>query len=324
VQPFSFFLATLYIPSITEEAPRWVYFTMGVCIFVYMILDNSDGKQAVRTGSSSPLGELFDHGVDSCTIAMGTLMTASCFQAGPWDALYLAAPGFIAFYSAHWQEYFNHFLELGALNGPTEAECLAILLFIVTGFFGPSIWSSPVSFSGYTFVPFKVLVPIVALIAAFTAAASILDGLKLARKNKINTSAALSQLIPFSVSWISGAVWVFHSPHLFEEHPHIFLTMCNLLFAYLTISCIVQRMCDLPYQYFYTPMFGIMFGTFNSLNDFYTGAPIIREDYVLFGLWLYYFLTFLHFVNEIMTNFCSQLNINPWTIPYPNKGTKSS
>jgi len=73
--------------------------------------------------------------VDSCTIAMGTLMTASCFQAGPWDALYLAAPGFIAFYSAHWQEYFNHFLELGALNGPTEAECLAILLFSVTGFF---------------------------------------------------------------------------------------------------------------------------------------------------------------------------------------------
>jgi hypothetical protein len=27
-----------------------------------MILDNSDGKQAVRTGSSTPLGEILDHG----------------------------------------------------------------------------------------------------------------------------------------------------------------------------------------------------------------------------------------------------------------------
>jgi len=32
---------------------------------VYQSLDAIDGKQARRTGTSNPLGELFDHGCDS-------------------------------------------------------------------------------------------------------------------------------------------------------------------------------------------------------------------------------------------------------------------
>jgi ethanolaminephosphotransferase len=35
---------------------------MAIAVFTYMMLDNMDGKQAVRTGSSSPFGELMDHG----------------------------------------------------------------------------------------------------------------------------------------------------------------------------------------------------------------------------------------------------------------------
>ncbi len=37
-----------------------------------MLLDNSDGKQAVRTGSSSPLGEMLDHGCDSMIIGVSS------------------------------------------------------------------------------------------------------------------------------------------------------------------------------------------------------------------------------------------------------------
>lgn len=42
---------------------------LGICTFVYQTLDNIDGKQARRTGTSSPLGMLFDHGLDAlCSI----------------------------------------------------------------------------------------------------------------------------------------------------------------------------------------------------------------------------------------------------------------
>ena len=44
------------------DAPRWVYFSCGAAAFTYLHLDCIDGKQARRTKSSSPLGQLFDHG----------------------------------------------------------------------------------------------------------------------------------------------------------------------------------------------------------------------------------------------------------------------
>jgi CDP-alcohol phosphatidyltransferase len=37
-------------------------FVNGILIFTNMMLDNMDGKQARRTKTSSPLGELVDHG----------------------------------------------------------------------------------------------------------------------------------------------------------------------------------------------------------------------------------------------------------------------
>ncbi len=43
-------------------APAWVYFLCGFAILMYLHLDCLDGKQARRTKSSSPLGQLFDHG----------------------------------------------------------------------------------------------------------------------------------------------------------------------------------------------------------------------------------------------------------------------
>ncbi len=54
-----------YCPGATEPAPRWATLICAVGLFVYQTLDAIDGKQARRTGSSSPMGELFDHGCDS-------------------------------------------------------------------------------------------------------------------------------------------------------------------------------------------------------------------------------------------------------------------
>ncbi|KAK5984810.1 hypothetical protein GCK32_002217, partial [Trichostrongylus colubriformis] len=53
--------------SATEPAPSWAYAQAALGLFLYQTLDAIDGKQARRTGSSSPLGELFDHGCDSMT-----------------------------------------------------------------------------------------------------------------------------------------------------------------------------------------------------------------------------------------------------------------
>jgi ethanolaminephosphotransferase len=40
----------------------------GVAVVLYTWLDCIDGKQARRTGTSSPLGQLFDHGCDALSV----------------------------------------------------------------------------------------------------------------------------------------------------------------------------------------------------------------------------------------------------------------
>ena len=51
-----------YDPTMSKSMPRWTYAGFAIGLFAYQTLDAIDGKQARRTKSSSPLGQLFDHG----------------------------------------------------------------------------------------------------------------------------------------------------------------------------------------------------------------------------------------------------------------------
>jgi ethanolaminephosphotransferase len=53
-------LMVWYVPDMVGPAPGWVYISFAVGVWMYSTLDNVDGKQARRTGTSSPLGELFE------------------------------------------------------------------------------------------------------------------------------------------------------------------------------------------------------------------------------------------------------------------------
>ena len=65
-QIVAFVVLAAHCPTMTESPPPWTAGLAGFCLFTYSTLDNVDGKQARRTGSSSPLGLLFDHGVYVC------------------------------------------------------------------------------------------------------------------------------------------------------------------------------------------------------------------------------------------------------------------
>lgn len=52
-------------PNFDQPMPTWIYYSCAIGLWLYSTFDNVDGKQARRTNSSSPLGELFDHGCDA-------------------------------------------------------------------------------------------------------------------------------------------------------------------------------------------------------------------------------------------------------------------
>lgn len=66
----------LHDTTMSVLQPGWCYALGAVSIFFYQTMDAVDGKQARRTGASSPLGQLFDHGCDAITT---TTMTSIFF-----------------------------------------------------------------------------------------------------------------------------------------------------------------------------------------------------------------------------------------------------
>jgi phosphatidylglycerophosphate synthase len=98
------------------QTSSWVYFTSAVGLFVYQTLDAIDGKQARRTKSSSPLGELFDHGCDAMSaVLMGIalILSVSTTTIHPWCAFMIFVPFLASFYAAHWHSSVIGFLRFG-------------------------------------------------------------------------------------------------------------------------------------------------------------------------------------------------------------------
>ena len=100
-------LTCTHTHTFASQAPRWSYLLCAIGIFVYQTLDGIDGPQARRTGTSSPLGEYFDHGLDAITTFIYAA-TAACIpglQEYPFFLLMLVAAMIHINYVYHWQTY---------------------------------------------------------------------------------------------------------------------------------------------------------------------------------------------------------------------------
>lgn len=111
-------LLVFYCPTATEQAPLWAYIACACGLFIYQSLDAIDGKQARRTNSSSPLGELFDHGCDSLSTVFVVLGTCIAVQLGtnPDWMFFCCFAGTFMFYCAHWQTYVSGTLRFGIFS----------------------------------------------------------------------------------------------------------------------------------------------------------------------------------------------------------------
>ncbi|XP_041357098.1 ethanolaminephosphotransferase 1-like [Gigantopelta aegis] len=90
--------------------PNWVWLVGALNNFLSHSLDGIDGKQARRTKSSSPLGELFDHGLDSWATFFLPVAVYSIFGRGELGVdifrAYLIVVGImICFIISHWEKY---------------------------------------------------------------------------------------------------------------------------------------------------------------------------------------------------------------------------
>jgi len=128
--------------DLEKGVPRWLCVFTGICHFLYMNFDNMDGKQARRTGSSSSLGMLYDHGLDAASGWMMGLNLAAIVGLGGGLLSFFTMTWvpLVGFYFTMWEEYHLDFLNFGAVNPVDEGLSFLNLAIIFTGFVGTEWW----------------------------------------------------------------------------------------------------------------------------------------------------------------------------------------
>ena len=140
----TYIVTAIHLPSFGVDIPRWLYFLAGAAVVFYLHMDSLDGKQARRTKTSSPLGQLFDHGCDALAVHFILVNLVSTLQLKhEWRAVAGMLYVYIPWWMAHWEEYHTGVMVYGAgFWGVTEANYAVAMVHFYTFLVGPKGWTA--------------------------------------------------------------------------------------------------------------------------------------------------------------------------------------
>ncbi|XP_042239776.1 cholinephosphotransferase 1-like isoform X2 [Homarus americanus] len=147
------------------SVPRWACFLCALGLFTYQSLDAIDGKQARRTGTSSPLGELFDHGCDSLSTVFVSIGVCCSVRLGthPYWMFFQCMMAVTLFYCAHWQTYVSGTLRFGFID-VTEAQFGVMAIHIISVIFGSSFWSLKIPGTELPFISGYIIIGVLQVV----------------------------------------------------------------------------------------------------------------------------------------------------------------
>lgn len=308
-----------------------LYFYFALCFFMYSTFDSIDGKQARRTGTSSPLGELFDHGCDSLNCSLGCIVQIAAMALGTsfWSLLILIVT-FSAFYLATWENYHTGTLILGYVTGPTEGLLIGSLIMIISAIMGPSFWMDPMH-SHFGMQWFWGNTSVVAFLFSFFTLlfifASIPSSLwEVYKSSKKNFYISLLNLSPLGVVILSLLVWLY-SPYsnvldIGGEATRpismfaLFILSFGLGFSKMATNIIYSHLTHLPFPSLTILMYPLIFGALIINFPYFYGASIIGGKWDITLEMMYIFLWFIFnclsyglWVFHMCRSFCLFLDI---------------
>ncbi len=133
---------TMWGFDLLGPVPRWFFFFQAWCYFAYRMFDEMDGKQARKTGNSSPLGLIFDHGCDAFSTGLQALVALRTMQCGNNFLSYaMVVCSLAAFHFTTLEEYYVGTLKLPICNAVSDGSILIIGMYIVTGALTNDFWA---------------------------------------------------------------------------------------------------------------------------------------------------------------------------------------
>lgn len=327
-------LLVIVMPDLVGPGPSWLYLSFAFGLFMYQTMDNVDGKQARRTGTSSGLGELFDHGIDSLNCTLGSLLETAAMalgtsKSGVFTALCPCLPMFFS----TWETYHTHTLYLGYINGPTEGLLIACSLMAISGIYGPGIWTERIVdivgkkyLFGYDHLvgdhsirDIWILIIVCSLLFGHMPFC-VLNVVKARRRNKLPVLPVFLEWIPMAVYTFSIGAWLYspYSTLMRENHLVLFCLTMSLVFGRMTTKMILAHLTRQPFPYWTVMLVPLVGGAIiGNLPRF--GLPAISaelEHYYLWGYFMFAFVVYFRWAYLVTTSICNFLGINCLTIPY--------
>lgn len=296
-----------YSPTATQEVPRWAFLLCALGLFVYQTLDACDGKQARRTGTSSPLGELFDHGCDSISTVFVALAVCIAVKLGSYPA-WMFFQCFVAitlFYCAHWQTYVSGTLRFGKFD-VTEAQFAVIMIHLISAIFGPDIWATklPLFNMELRLVPVSAALS-VSLIMCYTDVAVILSGGVGKNGSTVAGTSVLSPSIPIALVVVPAfIIYQKSTGGIYEHHPCLYIIAFGMVAAKVTNRLVVAHMCRSEMDYMDSALLGpgMLF-----LNQYFN--TFINEYAILLVCLVYSVADLLHYSVIVCNQICAHLQI---------------
>jgi ethanolaminephosphotransferase len=322
-----------------QKDPSWLYYNFAFGLWMYSTMDNIDGKQARRTGTSSPLGELFDHGIDSLNCTLASLLECAAMGLGTTNAgVFTALVPCLPMFFSTWETYHTHTLYLGVFNGPTEGLIIACLIMIAGGYYGPGIWLQPLSdFFGKDFFPatlstltFRdvwVGVIVVSLFAAHVPFC-VRNVIRARRQNNLPILPVFLEWTPMAVYSLSIAAWLFspYSTLVRENHLVLFCLTMSFVFGRMTTKIILAHLTHQPFPYWTVMLWPLLGGavlgnlpTFGIQPVSANSELLYLRAYFVFAVIVYFRWAFL-----VIDSICAYLGINCLTIPSSKSTPKLS
>ncbi|XP_043219574.1 cholinephosphotransferase 1-like isoform X2 [Amphibalanus amphitrite] len=296
-----------YNPDAKGSTPQWACLLAGLGLFIYQSLDAIDGKQARRTGSSSPLGELFDHGCDSVSVVFVVVGVATMTSMGesPMMMFVVCFTAIALFYIAHWQTFVSGTLKFGKIDVTEEQFCV-ISLYVIGAIFGSDIWNMEISNTGYKLkvmlVVMGVGVTVIHLVGSF---GIILTGGVGKNGSSVAGTSVLSPSIPLALVVVPAFVIYRKSlQHVYETHPVLYVIAFATVASKVTCKLVLAHMTRSELEYSDSSMIGPAMLFLNQYFNTY-----FQEYYVLWVCLIWGLVDFLDYWRKICTEICDHMGI---------------
>jgi len=299
--------------------PSWAWVGVALLLFLSHTLDGIDGKQARRTGSSNPLGELFDHGLDSWATIFITGAIYSMFGRND-DGL--SVPVFrmfcvfwniyLCFLVSHWEKY-----NTGVLYLPWGYDFSMVgsfVMYLATAFGGLGLWKAtlPGGFSCSQILEPACYIGNVGITLP-TAIYNIRKSYKEGTGKNRTFVEAMRPLVSTLIAMVLFYIWVLKSPNnILELDPRCMFFLTGTVFANICCKLIIAQMSNTRSELFSVILYPLAIVVILVLTV--PGMTASRELTVLYIFTGFVTLAHIHYGSCVVAEMCDHLNVRPFHI----------